>query len=71
AGLKVSLAHGDTDRAPAEIRHALYELHALTRLHFVDELRTCRNGTASLRAGASRVDAEVISRARRARSTAR
>lgn len=43
AGLKVSLARGGSARAPAEIRHALYELHALTRLHFADELRACED----------------------------
>jgi hypothetical protein len=41
AGLKVNLARSDTDRTRAEVRHTLYELHALTRLHFVDELREC------------------------------
>ncbi len=52
AGLKLSLARGDSGGAPAEIRHALYELHALTRLHFADELRICddaRHPTSGVR----------------------
>jgi len=36
--LKVRLARGDTDNTLEEIRRVLYELHALTRLHFADEL---------------------------------
>jgi len=36
--LKARLARGDTAEAPAEIRQALYELHALTRLHFADQV---------------------------------
>lgn len=43
AGLKTSLSRGDVTHAPAEIRHVLFELHALTRLHFADELRICRD----------------------------
>lgn len=35
--LKSRLAAGDTERTPAEIRHVLYELHGLTRLHFADQ----------------------------------
>jgi len=36
--LKAHLATGDAETAPEEIRPLLYELHALTRLHFADEL---------------------------------
>ena len=43
AGLKTSLARGDRG-APGDIRHVLYALHALTRLHFADELRFCDDG---------------------------
>ena len=36
--LKARLARGDTDTTLEEIRRLLYELHALTRLHFADVL---------------------------------
>ena len=38
ARLRSQLARGDASHAPRQIRHVLYELHALTRLHFADEL---------------------------------
>ena len=39
AGLRSQLGKKeDVARAPRQIRHVLYELHALTRLHFADEL---------------------------------
>ena len=36
--LRASLARGDAETALEEIWRLLYELHALTRLHFADEL---------------------------------
>lgn len=36
---------GDDPRARRDIRHVMYELHALTRLHFTDELE--RQGVAA------------------------
>lgn len=36
--LRSHIAKGDAGDAPAGARHILYELHALTRLHFADEL---------------------------------
>ncbi|MBU6423180.1 MAG: hypothetical protein KGQ88_03995 [Chloroflexi bacterium] len=38
ADLRASLPRGADKVARREIRHLLYELHALTRLHFADEL---------------------------------
>ncbi len=38
--LRSQLTRGDDRSARREIRHILYELHALTRLHFADELLT-------------------------------
>ncbi len=38
AALRVELRKRDDKAARREIRHLLYELHALTRLHFADEL---------------------------------
>lgn len=42
--LKVRLARGDTDSTLEEIRRLLYELHALTRLHFADEMLEIASG---------------------------
>ncbi len=38
AVLRSALIIGDDRRARRDIRHVMYELHALTRLHFTDEL---------------------------------
>ncbi len=49
---KASLARGDAGTAIEEIRRLLYELHALTRLHFADELVDAANGGSSIEADA-------------------
>lgn len=46
--LKASLARGDAETALEEIRPLLYELHALTRLHFADELADAAVGGSSI-----------------------
>lgn len=46
--LTASLARGDAETALAEIRRLLYELHALTRLHFADELVDAADGGSSI-----------------------
>lgn len=45
---KAGLARGDAGSAIEEIRRLLYELHALTRLHFADELVDAANGGSSI-----------------------
>jgi len=42
------LARGDAETALEEIRGLLYELHALTRLHFADELGDAADGGSSI-----------------------
>ncbi|MDE3102295.1 MAG: hypothetical protein KGJ98_08675 [Chloroflexota bacterium] len=45
--LSASLARGDAETALEEIRPLLYELHALTRLHFAGELVDAAHGGSS------------------------
>lgn len=42
AVLRSQLVIGDDRRTRRDLRHVLYELHALTRLHFTDELERLR-----------------------------
>lgn len=48
AALKARLARGDAETALEGIRCLLYELHALTRLHFADELIDAARGGSSI-----------------------
>mgnify|MGYP001579244033 FL=1 len=45
---KAGLARGDAGTALEESRRLLYELHALTRLHFADELVDAADGGSSI-----------------------
>lgn len=48
AALRASLARGEVETAREEIRCLLYELQALTRLHFADELVDTARGRSSI-----------------------
>ncbi len=46
--LRANLASGDAGPAVEQVRRLLYELHALTRLHFADELAGAADGGGSI-----------------------